>query len=59
MCIHFPKNKSPLPGLGHSYLSGQFGQGMVNLSLTQLKPFIHSSLQLCGVGSFAKCRDPT
>lgn len=59
MCIHFPKNKSPLPGLGHSYLSGQFGQGMVKLILTRLKPFIHGSLQHYWVGSFAKCRDPT
>ena len=59
MSIRFLMNNSPLPGLGHSCLSGQLGQGMVNLIMIQLKPFIHSSFQLCGVGLFPKCRDPT
>jgi hypothetical protein len=59
MSIRFLMNNSPLPGLGHSCLSGQFGQGMVNLILTQLKPSTHSSFQLSGVRSFPNYRDPT
>ena len=59
MCIRFPKTRDPFPGLGHSCLSGQLGQGMVNLIMIQLKGFIHSSFQLSGVRSLTNCRDPT
>lgn len=59
MSIHFQKNRPRLPGLGHSGLSGQLGQAMVNLILTQLKTSIHRPFHVHGVGSLIKCRGPT
>ena len=59
MNIHFQKNSTSMFGLGQPGLSGQLGQGMVNLILTQPKTLIHRPFHVHGVGSLTKCRGPT
>jgi hypothetical protein len=59
MCIRLQNTKCPVPGLGHRGLSGQVGQGMVNLILIQPKTFIQRPFHVHGVGSLIKCHGPT